>query len=1039
MAERLKRSLCLLLAVISALAGLTLRAFAADAESETSYAAAVYDNTSGMPFSEANVTIQTPDGFIYIGSYGGLTRYDGRSFTAVEGVSSAVCLFVDSRGRLWAGTSEMGAVCLDGDTRTVYRPEEERLSSSVRGFYEYENGDMLMATRTGLYLLDSAGQLRELGDERLKGQYIVFLTGDGQGNVYGVARNEAIFMLRGRELVQWWPLKEAGFDTEVLYPDPERAGFVYFGTEGSELYYGSMDRPMSELVSIPLEGVSGVNCLLQVDGRLWVCAGDGMGTVGPDGTFTRLEHLPVKNAYEHIMEDREGNLWVSSSRRGVMKLYHSIFTDVSAYAGLGDRAVHTVLPAGDRLYIGTDTGLVVTDSTYSVVDDPAAALLGEARVRSILADRRGRLWFSTYSRYGLVCMEPSTGEYRSYTQSDGLPSDSVRDALETADGGLLVSTMGGLARLEQGEVVRTYGEAEGLGSVVLCLCQAADGTVWLGSDGNGVFTLENGVLSRVVSGDVLPGGVILSLKYDAARACVWAITGRYALACIRDGAVQIVDTFPGAETYAGPYYDLFAAEDGKLWLLGGSGVCVVDGDALLRGDASGAVRYGFSSGLTHVVTANSRSCAGADGTAYLAGSDGVTRVELYGAGQSRSQPQLCIPWVEIDGERRWVRDDGRITIPRDARRIRIYAYALTYALDDPAISYRLEGFDSEDSRTTASRLPVVSYTNLPGGSYTFVLSLTGSGPAQGELRLELVKEKRFYEQTAVKIAGGLVLLALVVWLIFSLLKWQRKRLEAKGEEERIGTELRMAANIQAGMLPRRDAVLPGRGEFSLSASMSPAKEVGGDFYDYYLVDDDHLALTVADVGGRGVPAALFMTMTRALLKNTAMHRGSPAQVLREVNARLCEDGGANMLVTVWLAVLELSTGTLTWADAGHERPLICQGGRWRYLEQQDGPALGLKPPEQPTQEKAPAYKDQALRLEPGDALFQYTDGVPEATDAKEQPFGAERLLAVMNETAEREPEALLACVRRQLDSFGKDAPQGDDVTMLALRYDGPTH
>ena len=163
MHKKMLTACCAVIATLLLLLPLPVGAAAAGDVGEA-YAAAVYDNASGMPFSEANLTIQTPDGFLYIGSYGGLTRFDGRRFEAVEGVSSAVSLFTDSRGRLWVGTSEMGAVCLDGGSLTVYGPEEG-LNSSVRGFCEEENGDILMATRSGLFLLDGNGQISQLPDE----------------------------------------------------------------------------------------------------------------------------------------------------------------------------------------------------------------------------------------------------------------------------------------------------------------------------------------------------------------------------------------------------------------------------------------------------------------------------------------------------------------------------------------------------------------------------------------------------------------------------------------------------------------------------------------------------------------------------------------------------------------------------------------------------------------------------------------------------------------------------------------------------------
>ena len=1009
-------------------------AFAGDG-AERRLAAVVYDNSSGLPFSEANTAVQTPDGFIYIGSYGGLTRFDGQRFEPVSGVSSAVCLFVDSAERLWVGTSEMGAVCIDGGTQTVYGPEQGLESSSVRGFYEEPDGSILMATRSGLFVLDNAAErVRAFSDARFAGKYIISLTGDSFGNAYIVVRNEGYFRLRGEEVTALWLFVETGFDAEVICPDPDREGYVWFGTEGSELFYGSMDAPISALRRIGLDGITGVNSILPDRERLWVCAGDGMGYL-EDGAFTRLEHLPVTNAYEAIMRDAEGNLWVSSSRRGVMKLYPSIFTDISAVAGLGNRVVNAVSSAGGKLYIGTDTGLVVTDMAYNVVDDPASALLRDAMVRSITSDSHGMLWFSTYSRFGLVRMDPKTGKYECYNRENGLASDYVRDTLHQAGGETLIAASEGFYSLGADGTLREYGADEGLTATVLCMCETPDGTVFLGTDGAGVFTLRDGALKPFDTGKTLRSGVILSIKYDAARSAVWLVTGQYELAWLRDGALKVIETLPAGNKNAGPYYDLLTAENGRLWLLGCRGICVVSGDGLMAGDVSDAVYYGPGSGLPHVFGANARSFVTEEETAFLAGVDGVTGVSLRDVQRDTSDPRLCIPYVDIDGVRIWPGESGQVSIPKNAKSIKIYAYALTYTQADPEVYYALEGFDTENSVSAASRLPVVTYTNLPGGDYTFRLSLPGTDGAK-ELRLRLEKEKRLYEYRAVRVVGEAVLLALFGWLISRLLKRQKKRLEAKGEEARINSELNMAAGIQADMLPQAFPAFPGRSEFDVYASMQPAKEVGGDFYDYFLIDSDHLALAVADVSGKGIPAALFMTMAKTLLKSRAMHTASPAQVLWDVNARLCENNETNMFVTVWLGILELSTGVLTWADAGHEKPLLCHKGGWMFLSKHSGVALGLMEPELLELDDDPPFVDQTLCLQPDDMLLQYTDGVPEATDPNEKLFGEDRLLEAVRNASGGELKAVTEHVQREIDAFVGKAQQFDDITMLILRYRG---
>ena len=266
----------------------------------------------------------------------------------------------------------------------------------------------------------------------------------------------------------------------------------------------------------------------------------------------------------------------------------------------------------------------------------------------------------------------------------------------------------------------------------------------------------------------------------------------------------------------------------------------------------------------------------------------------------------------------------------------------------------------------------------------------------------------------------------------------RDILAMTAEKERVGAELGMAAKIQSDMLPGVFPAFPDRSEFGLFAAMHPAKEVGGDFYDFFMVDEDHLALVVADVSGKGVPAALFMVISKTLIKNETMRGGSPASILETVNAQLCENNRNNMFVTVWLGILELTTGTLTYADAGHEKPLLYHDGKWSFLRKHNGVALALMEPELLELDDDPPFVDETIHLEPGDVVMQYTDGVPEATDAKEELFGDERLLSAMAASPSAEPEALLRHLRGEIDGFVREAPQFDDITMLAIRINDGT-
>lgn len=245
------------------------------------------------------------------------------------------------------------------------------------------------------------------------------------------------------------------------------------------------------------------------------------------------------------------------------------------------------------------------------------------------------------------------------------------------------------------------------------------------------------------------------------------------------------------------------------------------------------------------------------------------------------------------------------------------------------------------------------------------------------------------------------------------------------EKERIGTELELARKIQADMLPNIYPAFPDRPEFDIYASMRPAKEVGGDFYDFYLIDKDHLGMVIADVSGKGVPAALFMMMSRILIKNYAMMGYSPAQVLEQTNNSICMNNKEDMFVTVWYGVLEISTGKITAANAGHEFPIIKkQGGKYELLQDKHGFVIGGM--------EGMKYKEYEIQLDSGEMLFLYTDGVPEATDSENKMYGTDRLLEAMNSKEHTDPLELLGSITDNVDQFVGEADRFDDMTMLAV-------
>lgn len=275
------------------------------------------------------------------------------------------------------------------------------------------------------------------------------------------------------------------------------------------------------------------------------------------------------------------------------------------------------------------------------------------------------------------------------------------------------------------------------------------------------------------------------------------------------------------------------------------------------------------------------------------------------------------------------------------------------------------------------------------------------------------------------ISGSIVMLVLL--LMYCILNVSQGREKAAADRD-----LAMASSIQETILPRIFPYLPEREEFDIYASMTPAKEVGGDFYDFFMIDDDHIAIVIADVSGKGMPAALFMMVARTLIKNQAQSASSdkdPGHIFTEVNGQLCEGNEMGLFVTAWLGIITLSTGHMVYSSAGHEYPALSKNGKDFVMRaERNMPPLatmdGLK------------FRTGEVDLEHGDTLYIYTDGVAEATNSSGELYGTDRMLDALNSDPSAKLDQIDKTVRKSIDEFVADAPQFDDITMLTFRYTG---
>ena len=1008
----------------------------------------LYDNTNGLPTAEANDIVQTSDGFIWIACYAGLIRYDGRSFVrldSTEGINSISCLLVDEKDRLWIGTNENGIAVMENGKFRFWGEEDGLGSSKVRELAEDDNGYIYAGTATGIVMFSPDLEMTRLTDSRIVNAYIDNMVPGSDGLIYCTTNVDEMFILRDGNLVNFYENDDSGIENITsIYPDPKVPGKVYYGTEKSGVYHFDIKAGLESAEHIDIDPLYSVNWMQIVDDRLWICSRGGIGMVDEDG-FHDLTYLPLNNSIDTMMEDYQGNLWFTSSRLGVMKLVSNRFENIFDKYDIPETVVNSTCLLDGNMYIGTDTGLVVIDSKGIVDSVPVTSaqtasggefsasnlvsLLSDSRVRSVIRDSKDRLWITSWQNMGLLCYDH--GELTVYNKDEGLLSDRVRSVYETKDGAMLVALTGGMNVIKDGKITATYDENSGIiNEETLITCEAPNGDMLLGSNGDGIYIINDQGLRNIDKENGLTSGVVMRIKYDEEYKVFWLVTGNSIAYMTEDYEVTTVHNFPYPDNL-----DIIKNSKGDMWILSSDGIYVVPAEELLANEKIEPVHYGIANGLPCIATSNAYNEITADGDLYISGRSAVARINIEDALEEVMDVKMAVPWIEVDDVVTFPDAKGVFTIPAGADKLAICGYVFDYSLTDPTVGFKLKGFDKDMMTSRRSDFDSVYYTNLRGGKYTFVMELKDAlGRESKSLSTTIIKEKAFYETTAFFIGS---LLAASITLLLVVQRFVKRRLdllEKKHREEReretVMNELHMANQIQTSVLPHEFPPFPERNEFELFASMDPAREVGGDFYDFFMIDDDHLCLVIADVSGKGIPAALFMMNVKLMLKSYAHSGVAPSEALEWANKEICENNQAEMFVTVWLGILEISSGKLVAANAGHEYPVIGHPDTgFELVKDKHGLVIGGM--------EGMEYQDYELQLAPGDRLFVFTDGVPEATNANNEMFGTDRMLDALNAGRDVSPEEMLENVYKAVGEFVGDAEKFDDLTMLGMAYHGP--
>ena len=752
------------------------------------YAAELYNAENGLPTSDANYVMSASDGYIWIGGYSGIIKYDGAEFKRLDpagGLTSGRVIFEDSRGRIWVGTNDNGIVMIDGDERRHFTYKDGLASSSVRGIAEGGDGNIYFGLASGVAYIGEDLELKTLGDERINSEYVLRLVSDAEGYVYGNTRNGEIFRIASGRIESLFTSEQLGIEKlTAICADHERPGGLYLGTESDKLYRGAYGDGADKLTRITVSPAENICCITRACGRIWLNSNSVAGYLDENNVFHELTDLPINNAIEMMTQDYQGNLWFASSRQGVMKIAASNFRDLYELSGLESIVANAVCHYDDMIYSGTDKGLDILDMSLKPVENELTRLLDGTRIRCLTADREGYLWISTYTDgKGLIRYSPESG-IKSFTVDDGLADNGVRCTTEASDGRILVGTNGGLTVIKDGAIVKNIDHASGIkNSVFLTVEEGLDGKIYIGTDGDGIYVLDGDKLTVLGRNDGLTSDVVLRLKRDDERGILWIITSN-SIEYLRDGAIAEIEGFPYNNNF-----DLFCGKGDELWILSSYGICRTNALEMLGGGKIGCELCNAANGLPGVPTANGFSALDSNGDLYIAGRTGVSVVNIYRYSDRTSSIKTGISSF-ICGEEEIKPDkDGVYTIPPEPGRIQIKAAILDYTLSDADVRIYLEGLGDPGITASHSSLSALEFTGLPYGKYTLHIQiLSGShGAVFEDNTFPIVKQPQFFELLIVRIAivALLVLAAgLIVWRVMTntVIRRQYEQIRAAKEE-----------------------------------------------------------------------------------------------------------------------------------------------------------------------------------------------------------------------------------------------------------------
>lgn len=720
---------------------------AADTEMLCAHVATVYNDRNGLPTGEANDIVQTPDGYIWIGSYAGLIRYDGTQFRnfSEEGripTSTVRSLFVDSRGRLWVGSNDMGVFMMNGDG--FVQPEGQPAGSflCIRSMTEdCTDGSIVISSSSGLARVTD-GAMSRFSAYATGGKTIYSAAVDHTGRLWAAANSGVYIISHDGVLLDVLQNEDIFIDGQSVYSiTGDRSGTVWAGSDANTVAKIVFEPQKPDLADrrttyYTLSDVTTINSLSPTaDGGVTVNGLYGFAKIS--GTVKELSAEENAVSVTGSCIDYEGNVWLASTSIGVVKITNGCFSTPNSTAGIENEKINCVVGSDNGFFLGTDNGVITCGKNWQRKYSALSSVTRGMRVRHLICDSLGRIWAACYSEAPVICYDPSDSSVRRFTVEDGITNESARVLLEMSDGSIAAGTQDGLCIIAQDGTVKSFPNLSA--AAVLCLLETDSGSLLVGTDGDGVYELVDDFSSHYCAQE-LNGSVVLRITRDAKKDSYFISTGN-GLFYSNGTRTRKLESL---NKNAGNIFDMYLA-DGKLYLVQNSGVLEFNRSDVISENGALPNVMGFSQGLTGSIYANTWNWLSPDGQLYIATGSGVS---IFGfTAPEHPLPKATISRVTVDGEE--YAAPHTLTLAHDAGRVTIDFAALSFTDTTPVVmSYMLEGFDSARTTVKGEKSGSVSYTNLAGGSYTFKLklSLADCPWKTAEYTVNIVKQKALTEQ-----------------------------------------------------------------------------------------------------------------------------------------------------------------------------------------------------------------------------------------------------------------------------------------------------